>query len=302
MRFHFFATAFGPALAYVETGSAIMILRSLDIILDLTVIMLVASMAVTVLTQIYTSLLNSRGTHLRGGLVDMLSQIDPGIPASIAREIAGAVLLHPLVHASENRLGTLVHRDEFTHLLMEVAAGRGAKAMSEESRRVLLRVLEANGVADPAASLKAIRDTALEFEGNHPEMAAHVRREMAILQAAKCELVAKINGCFDQTIDRVSARFTLTARQVSLIAGLLVALALQIDSVALIQRLTNPDAVPQQGPASWAGIALSTLLLSLGAPFWFEALKDILRLRSAIAGKDDLQRSQRATADKPSEH
>jgi hypothetical protein len=39
----------------------------------------------------------------------------------------------------------------------------------------------------------------------------------------------------------------------------------------------------------------------LGAPFWFEALKDLLRLRSVLAGKDDLQRTQRATADKPSE-
>jgi hypothetical protein len=275
-------------------------LKSLDIILELTVVMLVASMAVTVLTQIYTGLRNTRGAHLRTGLIDLLKQIDPSVTATIADEIAGAILSHPLVHDSDSRLGSLVHRDEFTHLLMEIAAGHGSGALCEESRLVLVRALQANGIADPAASLKAIREMALELEEHYPEVAAHVRREMAILRAAKSELVAKINGCFDQTIDRVSARFTLTARQVSLIAAFLVAVALQLDSVALIHRLVSENATPQHQPASWAGIALSTLLLSLGAPFWFEALKDVLRLRSALAGKDDLQRTQRATADRPS--
>jgi hypothetical protein len=183
---------------------------------------------------------------------------------------------------------------------MEVAAGHGSQALREESRAVLIRALEANGIADPAASLKAVRETALELEASHPQIAAHVRRDMAILIAAKSELVAKINGCFDQTIDRVSARFTLSARQVSFVAAFVVALALQLDSVALIMRLATGETTPQHA-ASWAGIALSTLLLSLGAPFWFEALKDVLRLRSALAGKDDQQRSSRAsTVDKPS--
>lgn len=263
--------------------------------------MLVASMAVTVLTQIYTGLRNTRGAHLRSGLTDLLKQIDPSITAAIAQEVAGAILAHPLVHDSDKRLGSLVHRDEFTHLLMEIAAGRGAQALHQETRSVLIRALEANGIADPEASLKAVRAAALELETSHPQVAGHIRREMAILRGAKSELVAKINGCFDQTIDRVSARFTLSARQVSLLAALLVAVALQLDSVALIRRLINGDAAPHHEPASWIGIALSTLLLSLGAPVWFEALKDLLRLRSVLAGKDDLQRTQRATADKPSE-
>lgn len=277
-------------------------LKSLDVILELTVVMLVASMAVTVLTQIYEGIRNTRGAHLRAGLVDLLRQIDPTFTAQLAGEIASAVLSHPLVHESNNRLGTLVHRDELIHLLMEIAAGNGGGALREETRTVLIRALAANGVADPAACLKAIRETALELEVSHPELAAHVRREMAILHAAKSELVAKINGCFDQTIDRVSARFTLTTRQVSLIAAFLVAVTLQLDTVSLVKRLASGDTGAHAEPASWPGIALSTLLLSLGAPFWFEALKDVLRLRSVIAGKDDLQRAQRATADTPSAH
>ncbi len=277
------------------------ILKSLDVILELTVVMLVASMAVTVLTQIYTSLRNTRGAHLRAGLADLLKQIDPALSGALAKEIAGAVLAHPLVHDSDRRIGSLVHRDEFTRLLMELAAGRGSQGLREEARTVLIRALAANGIADPAASLCAIHEASLELEASHPEVAAHVRREMAILRAAGCQLVAKINGCFDQTIDRVSARFTLSTRQVSLVAGFVVAAALQLDTVALIKRLAVGEAATvHPEPNTWVGIALSALLLSLGAPFWFEALKDVVRLRSAIAGKDDRQREQRAIADTPS--
>jgi hypothetical protein len=41
------------------------------------------------------------------------------------------------------------------------------------------------------------------------------------------------------------------------------------------------------------GVVLSALLLSLGAPFWYNALKNLVRLRSIVAGKDDEQRQAR---------
>jgi hypothetical protein len=44
------------------------------------------------------------------------------------------------------------------------------------------------------------------------------------------------------------------------------------------------------------GMILSVLLMSLGAPFWFNALKDLLKLRSSLAEKDDAQRAQRQAA------
>jgi hypothetical protein len=38
------------------------------------------------------------------------------------------------------------------------------------------------------------------------------------------------------------------------------------------------------------------MLLSLGAPFWYNALKNLIRLRSLIAKKDDDQRLSRQTS------
>jgi len=51
-------------------------LKSVDILIGLSVVMLVASMAVTLLTQFVITTLNTRGSHLMRGLRDLLQQLD----------------------------------------------------------------------------------------------------------------------------------------------------------------------------------------------------------------------------------
>jgi hypothetical protein len=46
---------------------------------------------------------------------------------------------------------------------------------------------------------------------------------------------------------------------------------------------------------SWRGILLTWVLLSLGAPFWYDALKDLLKLRSTVARKEEDARTGRQT-------
>ena len=47
---------------------------------------------------------------------------------------------------------------------------------------------------------------------------------------------------------------------------------------------------------NWAGVTISALLLTLGGPFWFTVLKDLLRLRSAAASQESRDRAQRQMA------
>jgi hypothetical protein len=243
---------------------------------------------------------------------------------------------------------------------------------------------------------------------------------MAILQEAKSQFVAKVHGWFDQTIDRVSSRFTVTARIITFVAALIIAVTVQLDTFALVNRLsvddqfrdavkagaqkvvdasqkasetsseksapsataspTPPNAAGAPTPASsptaapaatatpsssnaatpststppssnaaatgntpsststpvpttasvqkdyynllstaglvtlptdfdtwwdkWTlakvpGILLSALLLSLGAPFWYGRLQDLLKLRSSIAQNDATQRCIRQTTQAP---
>ena len=44
------------------------------------------------------------------------------------------------------------------------------------------------------------------------------------------------------------------------------------------------------------GVASGALLLTLGAPFWFQVLKDLLKMRSAVASLESQDRAQRRVA------
>ena len=352
-------------------------LKSIDVLIGLTVIMLALSMTVTVVTQFVTAAINSRGRYLKRGLVDLLTQLDPGLEEKVASSVATAVLKNPLVNATWGRLGSVVHREEFTKLLLHLASSQSKDDLGASARAALTTALKNNGIEDPDAALKGIRAAALELESASPELTASVRQSRAVLQSTKSELVAKINGWFDQTMDRVAQRFTAQTRSIVFIGGVLVACTLQVDTVLLVNRLSvddklrdafvaqakerathkaaveeaptkqEPDpaqtestpsaqgqpAKPAQSPAtegekidreylafladnglitvprsfgewkrrwkdvSWVGVAITALLLSLGAPFWYEALSRILQLRSALAEKDDQQRAARQGAE-----
>ena len=350
-------------------------LKSIDLLIGLALIMLMISMAVTVLTQFFNGLINLRGRQLRQGLAELINQLDPNLPANLAMSIAHEVLLHPLIRGTNmtmgQPLGTVIHREELTKMLMVLAAGEGSQTVST----ALKELLAANGVTDPAGTLTNVRQLALELEKANPGLANNVRQNIALMQEAGSDLVAKINSWFDQTMDRVSERFTSITRYVTFLSALLVAMVIQIDTLALVNRLsmddalrdslvkeaqqattpparqTTPAPVPtaatpapmpsstsssntapaltaeQQNqvttqyreflesrglisiPRSWNGwvtnwktvnpfgVLISVFLLNLGAPFWYNALKNLLNLRSTLAAKDDAQRNQRQSSD-----
>ena len=68
--------------------------------------MLLVSMVVTVITQVVTSILNSRGKHLLAGVADILGQLHPEGTRKIAEKIAQAALTHPLGESGGWAAGT----------------------------------------------------------------------------------------------------------------------------------------------------------------------------------------------------
>jgi len=392
-------------------------LKTLDILIGVATVMLLFSMAVTIVTQFVANLMQSRGKNLLEGLAGLLKQIDPNICKEAADKIAETLLKHPLVAEANGRLGEVIHREEFTTLLLGLSAGESAATLEPIAKKALDDLLAKNGITDPAGTLRNIRAAALQLEASSPELANDVRHGMAILQEARSSFVAKVHGWFDQTIDRVSSRFTVTARVITFIAALIVAFAVQLDTFALVNRLSlddqfreavkgnaeqlmqraaaaqkaseaasakatpttgtadannpasaptatpaaaatpapsntpatgtaasptptptatpTPAATPSSTPASDAattnvqkdyynllstaglitmpgehwwdrltrakipGILLSALLLSLGAPFWYGRLQDLLKLRSTVAQNDSMQRQIRQTAQTP---
>jgi hypothetical protein len=396
-------------------------LKTLDILIGVATVMLLFSMAVTIVTQFVANLMQSRGKNLLEGLAGLLRQIDPSIGREVAEKIARTLLQHPLVAEANGKLGEVIHREEFTTLLMGLSAGESAATLEPVAKKALDDLLAKNGINDPAGTLKNIRATALQLEALRPDLASDVRHGMAILQEAKSQFVAKVHGWFDQTIDRVSSRFTVTARIITFVAALIIAVTVQLDTFALVNRLSvddqfrdavkagaqkvvdasqqasanasgksapaaaatptpmpnaagapTPASSPTATPAATAtpsssnaatpststpsssnaaatgntpsststpapttasvqkdyynllstaglvtlptdfdtwwdkwtlakvpGILLSALLLSLGAPFWYGRLQDLLKLRSSIAQNDATQRCIRQTTQAP---
>lgn len=215
-------------------------LKSIDVLIGLTVVMLALSMAVTVLTQCVVSVVNTRGGHLRRGLVDLLGLLSKDLKGDTAHAIATAVLKHPLVSAAGKRLGSVVQREEFTKLLMHFAAEDGT-GLASTARDTLRKALADNGVSQPETTLKSIRTVALQLEASRPELSASLRQTQAILSEAGSDYVAKVNTWFDQTIDRVGQRFASHTRGITFAAGFILAVALQVDTLLLVNRLSADD-------------------------------------------------------------
>jgi hypothetical protein len=319
-------------------------LKTLDVLIGATTVLLLFSMAVTVITQAITSIAGRRGRHLRAGLADLLEQL--GIPAGeCAQGIAHSLLTHPLIRVGKGSLGTVIHREEFTKLLFDLASGAGVQKLSVDSQAALKKALAEGGISDPQQTLKNIRAMALQLEAANPAISNQMRDGLAILHEASSDFVARVNSWFDQTIDRVSERFTNYTHWITMGVAVAVVVVVQLDMIAVVDRLWIDDqfrstvvseatkqfsdnaanagnakvdpkpyydllsrtaliTLPLDG--SWferlkdwrklPGMVLSILLISLGAPFWYNALKDLLKLRSSLSQKDDAQRATRQSA------
>ncbi len=337
-------------------------LKTLDILIGATTVLLIFSMAVTVLTQAVTTAFSRRGAHLKFGLADLLQQL--GISdRDAAKKIADAVLRHPMFSDGKAwwglgkfKLGTVIHREEFTKILMDAASSNSSiwTDIQQVGKPQLVQMLRDNGITDPEATLKNVRSMAMQLEATSPELATDLRQSLALLHEASSDYVARVNSWYDQTIDRVSQRFAKVAHYVTLILAILVVLSVQLDMIAVVDRLSLDEKFrnemveavikhPPQNPAdqangsgagagaaagtqsnqdqyysmlttaglivnpldggwgtSWTsrklpGMVLAALLISLGAPFWYNILKNLLGLRSALAQKDDAQRLIRQT-------
>jgi hypothetical protein len=226
-------------------------LKSLDVLIGISLVMLIVSMVVTLLTQFVTTAINSHGRNLKIGLQNLISHLDSTLTAPIAGQIAEAVLTHPLIGSAAifrrtgTRLGTVIHRDELTRILMELASSSSWVTLEPAAKSALQAALKANGIDDVDITLDNVRSIALSLEESQPALASNARTDMAILQAAQTKFVGKINGWFDQTIDRVSERFTTSARAITFACALIVALAVQLDAIHLLNTLWINDSLTQ---------------------------------------------------------
>ncbi len=116
-----------------------------------------------------------------------------------------------------------------------------AEPQLEALRHKLQSVFIRNGIPDPGYTLKAIRLKALENERSNPSQPSARWRSDAILDVASSEVVAKVNGWFDEMGTRMTGQFALQARIWTSVMALLV---LRDDSTGLahsVEALSTDD-------------------------------------------------------------
>jgi len=301
------------------------VLRSLDTLIGFVIVLLVLSLAVTMLTQIVANVLQLRSRYLREGVLDVFRQLGWGFVGEGAE-----ILAHKVVRSKD-----AITREDLIETLLVLAR-------TNTELKDKIAALAAN--FDPQTLLARVRRTALELSVERPDLAAAVVRATAFARSPLSGLASEVFGVFDAAMDRASLKFTAQSKKLVAIFGIAIALALPLDTFDLLKRLSRSDSVREQAIAlaqaftanqsaldpaprdmrlavaklqaaevivvpssraewlarwkqvNWAGVAVSALLLTLGGPFWFTVLKDLLRLRSAAASQESQDRMQRQAA------
>jgi hypothetical protein len=104
-------------------------LKSLDILIGLSVVMLIVSMAVTLVNQAILNAFARRGRCLREGLADLLQHLDWSMPRQAAKDVAAMVLTQPSIRRTKVgpnlsalfpslQFGEVIHREELTKILL----------------------------------------------------------------------------------------------------------------------------------------------------------------------------------------
>jgi hypothetical protein len=108
-------------------------LRQLDTLIGFVIVMLLASLLVTIITQIVSSALGLRGRNLADALVAMICKIDPDIKLQLATMLIDKVLTHPVISDSVLSMSskkkwpigwkraTAIRPDELVQILKDIA-------------------------------------------------------------------------------------------------------------------------------------------------------------------------------------
>ena len=289
--------------------------RSLDALIGFATVMLVLSLVVTVLTQLVANFLKLRSQHLRHGVLQIFLNLGwefAGERAkALAREIVSgkdAITREDLI---ESLLALAQNTPELKNKIAALVPAFDPPALLALLRRTALEL----SVERPDLAAAAVRSTAM------------ARTPVSGLAS---EVFGVFDSTMDQVSERFTSQSRKLVAFFGIALALALPLdtldllqrftrsdAARDQAVVLAQTLTANEpfarvafeklqaaeiivipASPSEWLARWqkvncVGVAAGALLLTLGAPFWFHVLKDLLKFRSAVAGQESQDRAQR---------
>jgi hypothetical protein len=155
-----------------------MFLEHLDTVIAFSVMMLLLSLIITTLVQMFAGFLSLRGKNLLWGTEQLLKQLDPRLEEE-ARKLANEVLTHPALAHRANKLATAMRSNELVLVLGQIVRGELKKVEDAKKAADAEAVEVANAVpAQPAAPVEA------EAEGPVAPVAAGAANQPPLPPAA----------------------------------------------------------------------------------------------------------------------
>ena len=249
-------------------------LAYLDTLIGFAVVMLGASLLITILTQMISALVSHRGANLRWGLETLFKNV-PSCPlmndALKAKQLASDVLTHPLISdsifslkpkwlADRMRLATAIHPDELVAILKDLSTKPAYAAIAGLPAEIDALVAAQNPVAARHMTLLTGLTT-LPIETAVPLLQDTVN---SIRDDA-----GKLEAWFNATMDRVSERFTTYIRIWTIAFAFLLAGITGLNSVTLLNSLYTNGAFRSQVSGA------ATQMLDLAGKVVPDASKDV---------------------------
>lgn len=268
-------------------------LAYLDTLIGFAVVMLGASLLITILTQMASALFSHRGANLRWGLETMFQNM-PNCPLlkANARQVAEDVLTHHLISDSifsgaqwltnRMKLATAVSPDELAAILQDLAARAGYLAIvppgppqpGVPAPTLAAEIIALLAVPNPSA------DRQIQLLTGEPNLAAVTAEVAPLLKDAVNSMrdaVGQLEAWFAATMNRVSTRFTTYARIWTIAFAVLFAAVTGMNSVTLISSLySHGDFRQQMAGAAPQMLDLTGKVMPAGAKTPEEAVQSAM--------------------------
>lgn len=239
-----------------------MFLEHLDTVIAFAVMMLLLSLIITSLVQMFAGLFNLRGKNLLWGTEHLLRQIDPRL-AGEAHALADRILKHGALTHRAGRHASAIRPSELVLVLGQISRGEIQKAekaagpvdparpatpaeppLSPDAVAALKDLFEDKvDPSSPALEAKA-QELIGKLTASFPaERTQELRAAVLQTFGKTSEIVVRVDAWFETVMDRTSERFKIWSRYITVGFALLFGLVLQIDSLALYQRLSTDEAL-----------------------------------------------------------
>ncbi|HSK81428.1 MAG TPA: hypothetical protein VLQ45_33550 [Thermoanaerobaculia bacterium] len=237
-----------------------MLFEHLDTVIAFAAMMLLLSLIVTTLVQMVAAFLNLRGKNLLWGAEELLKQIDPRLEKD-ARALAEKILKHPALTDRAGRLASAIRSSELVLVLGQIARAEIKNAGTPGTPASGSPAPDARGLSPDA--LEALQDLFQDkVDPDSPALDAKAQELMGRLTAnfpadkvqelrtavmqtfgTTSEIVVRVDAWFETVMDRASERFKIRSRHITVVLALIFGLGLQVDSLALFERLSTDEAL-----------------------------------------------------------